>query len=235
MTPWNLTDLLNKDTGDASGEIAFTLMERAMPMFCRHNPTSSDCKATHGWLMDSNLVYAVHTVEAAVWGPFMPCNIDPEEPNAPFKCESARAPVAVKDISRCEPSAGCNRTATHAGWNPLSQMGSRYRPLPEVSKTCATAAEKICNGTATAFDHGRCGECVLNHKAIWHQHNCTEDALVEAWCPPYKPVPSRCKCGFSGTTPALCTERATCGVSCALRIIGTYLGESLLEVQFNHG
>ena len=42
MTPWNLTDLGNKDTGDAAGDIAFTLMERAMPMFCRHNPDNSD-------------------------------------------------------------------------------------------------------------------------------------------------------------------------------------------------
>ena len=36
MTPVNDTNLLNKDTGDAAGDIAFTLMEMSMPMFCRH-------------------------------------------------------------------------------------------------------------------------------------------------------------------------------------------------------
>ena len=42
----HLTDIDNKDTGDYAGDIAFTLMELAMPMKCRHEPTNKDCQCT---------------------------------------------------------------------------------------------------------------------------------------------------------------------------------------------
>ena len=51
--------------------------------------------------MNSNLVYAIHTVEARDWGPYMGCNIDPAHPNAPFHCEGARIPITVKDTATC--------------------------------------------------------------------------------------------------------------------------------------
>merc|ERR1719353_22215 len=98
--------------------------------------------------MNSNLVYAIHTVEARVWGPYMPCNINPDHPNAPFTCAGGtRVPITTKDNERCGVFY-CNRTATHAGWYPLSQRASH------ISAACVAAAEKTCNNSGAPTTRG---------------------------------------------------------------------------------
>ena len=70
-----MTDLIDKDTGDARGDLMFTLDEEAIPMQCRHYPADKDCvtgnaSLTHQWLLDAPLVYARHTVQTSgEWGP----------------------------------------------------------------------------------------------------------------------------------------------------------------------
>lgn len=43
MTPFNVTDLWNKDSGDAAGDLAFSVDEMAMPMYCRSAPPLHPC------------------------------------------------------------------------------------------------------------------------------------------------------------------------------------------------
>ena len=191
MTPRNLTDLLNKDTGDASGDVAFTLMELAMPMKCRHEPTNSDCKSTHGWLMDSDLVYAEHRIEAAVWGPYQACNIRPGHPNEPFSCDGARTQSTMKDLEMCE---SCKRTSDHAGWYPLSQMAKGWTPATPPSKQCVQLAEQECGAFAAVGKRGECELCVNNHQNLSNKTGgCDAAALKLDWCPPYIPPNKTCE------------------------------------------
>jgi hypothetical protein len=48
MTPRNLTDLLDKNTGDALGDIMFTLYEDTVPMRCAQDPSSKACPQAGG-------------------------------------------------------------------------------------------------------------------------------------------------------------------------------------------
>lgn len=48
MTPRNLTDMLDKDTGDALGDIMFTLYEDTVPMRCAQDPSSKACPQAGG-------------------------------------------------------------------------------------------------------------------------------------------------------------------------------------------
>ena len=130
--------------------------------------------------MNSNLVYAIHTVEARDWGPHMACNIDPRHPNGSFKCASGRVPIPVHDAKICNT---CDRTATHAGWYPMSQLASRYT---RISAECKAAAEKTCNNTGTPVTHGMCLACLRENEHLWPKYNCTMSELVStSFCPDY--------------------------------------------------
>ena len=71
MTAANTTGLVNKDTGDAAGDLVFNMGERGRPMECRHapSPTMCDGETTQSWLLQSSLVYLEYVVE--VDEPFM--------------------------------------------------------------------------------------------------------------------------------------------------------------------
>jgi hypothetical protein len=90
---------------------------------------------------------------------YQPCNINPEDPSAPFVCAGARTPFSVPttDLKVCEQ---CERTHNHAGWYPLSQM-AKSLPLP-LPAACRVRAEQTCGAAANAT-RGVCEECtVLN-------------------------------------------------------------------------
>ena len=169
-------------------------------------------RSTHGWLMRSNLVYAVHTVEARAWGPYMACNIDPDYPNKPFVCREARVPIHVKDVSSCNPDQ-CDRTATHAGWYPMSQMASSYHPPHKpLSAECEAAAQKLCNSSGVPLTHGVCYQCIHDNAHSWSRYDCSTSSLKSAFCPAYIKPSAACEkladalCGPDRASNKSCTE-----------------------------
>lgn len=117
MTPKNLTDLVDKDTGGARGDIMFSLYECSLPMHCRRRPggcaNSSSPTNTHSWLLDSPLVYAVQVVQTSgEWGPYMHCDVNltvPFDPEPHFFCRGASPSIDVPDEQLCRHDSPCSK------------------------------------------------------------------------------------------------------------------------------
>ena len=71
LTPNNITDLRNKDTGDADGDTFFSLNEYDLPLRCI-NGSGTDAR---GCFLDVNDVYLQFVVEVdGLYGPYGHCN-----------------------------------------------------------------------------------------------------------------------------------------------------------------
>lgn len=71
LTPRNITDLANKDSGDAEGDVFFSLNEYDLPLRCI-NGSGTEAR---GCFLDVNDVYMAFEVEVdGRWGPYGHCN-----------------------------------------------------------------------------------------------------------------------------------------------------------------
>jgi hypothetical protein len=85
MTPKNLPGIADRDTGNAAGDVFFTIYEAMLPAYCPVNPHDSIC--TNGVLSNvSRNVYRSSTIEfdTALIGVYSGCN---PEVNGSFACE----------------------------------------------------------------------------------------------------------------------------------------------------
>ena len=55
VTPVNLTGIADRNTGDAAGDIFFTLYVAIAPVYCRTNPLDSICNITQSVLGDEHI------------------------------------------------------------------------------------------------------------------------------------------------------------------------------------
>ena len=64
VTPTNLTGVADRNTGDAAGDVFFTLYEAILPVYCPQNPLDSICNITSSVLGDTQRnVYRQSIVE----------------------------------------------------------------------------------------------------------------------------------------------------------------------------
>ena len=71
LTPRNITDLVNKDTGDAAGDAFFTLDEYDLPMRCADGVST----AARGCFLDVSDVYMQFRISVdGLYGPYGHCN-----------------------------------------------------------------------------------------------------------------------------------------------------------------
>jgi len=165
--------------------------------------------------MNSDLVYVKHEVEVAAWGPYQPCNINPDRPNDPFTCEGARTQVSVPahDLEMCEK---CPRTYNHAGWYPLSQMAKGWSPPPKaLGGACLALANQTCGAVATAGHRGQCETCINTYrKTLFNETgSCAGSALKAEWCPAFVPVTKACEIAANkscGSAQHRMANRAAC-------------------------
>jgi hypothetical protein len=226
MTPQNMTDLTDKDTGDARGDLMFTLDEEAIPLQCRHYPSDPDCvtgdaSQTHQWLLDAPLVYARHTVQTSgEWGPYLHCNVNlsvpfggggvgKDEPH--FYCRGASPPITTVDRGLC---SSCARSFAGIGWAPNNH--SFGPPSPPLHASCKQAVATAC-GAAKEQGRAPCELCfALNAtrganlnaacgiKADPNKPEALGRALAlyeQAWCPAWQPLPAACNASMQQLCP----------------------------------
>eukprot|EP00936_MAST-01D_sp_MAST-1D-sp1_P000590 g590.t1 len=74
VTPRNVTDLANKNTGDAAGDIMFALSRVNLPQLCRADPSYKGCLMND---TSNNIIMALTVEVDGVWGPYFECNLLP--------------------------------------------------------------------------------------------------------------------------------------------------------------
>lgn len=126
LTPDHVTGLLDKDSGDAAGDVYFGLEEKITPMHCRHEPGYYKCQwlnGTGGGSDTPSNVYVQMVVEVdGTWGPYGRCNPDAEAPGD-WSCAFGNPYVSqqngggVPDPQLCQPQH-CPRAARSVGWEP---------------------------------------------------------------------------------------------------------------------
>ena len=71
ITPTNVTDLVNKNTADAAGDIDFIISKKNLTQICLHDPTSMGCSTDR----ENEDMYAQFIVEIdGKFGPYSMCN-----------------------------------------------------------------------------------------------------------------------------------------------------------------
>jgi hypothetical protein len=221
MTPWNITDLSNKNTGDPAGDLLFNMFERSKALECRHlAPGSrgyqSKCGggATPSWLLHENLVYLQWVVEVdGKWGPYQPCNMNitthssGQLGDGKWHCEGARFHGNFSDNSST--SCDCPRTAMSVGWenenSSLPEHFSRNRDHNYwVSPICNATTRRLCSDHLQNFTS--CMACIENRSnyETLRKLNCSTGLIAlgsrsqhqHGICPPPKPACVGCKAEF---------------------------------------
>ena len=106
LTPFNITDLACKNTGDAAGDVFFTLDRIALAEQCRNEPDNPRC------FLDGSDVYIDFTVEVdGKFGPYQRCNPLHGSLSEPFYCcqQSAAPCRGERQRSGIEPYCACDR------------------------------------------------------------------------------------------------------------------------------
>ena len=85
LTPTDFPGIADRDTGDAAGDIFFTLYEAILPVYCPQNPGDSICTFTLFNNTNRN-VYRQSVIEVDTnYGVYNGCN---PQPNRTFICEA---------------------------------------------------------------------------------------------------------------------------------------------------
>ena len=121
LTPRNITDLVNKDTGDAEGDAFFTLDEYDLPMRCSQGASTN----ARGCFLDVNDIYMAFEVEVdGLYGPYGHCN--PPHQNSlvgNFSCRGMGHGGAPQNTSTY---CYCPRTNHTVGRQHVSDQFGRY-------------------------------------------------------------------------------------------------------------
>lgn len=121
LTPRNITDLVNKDTGDAEGDAFFTLDEYDLPMRCSQGASTN----ARGCFLDVNDIYMAFEVEVdGLYGPYGHCN--PPHQNSlvgNFSCRGMGHGAAPQNTSAY---CYCPRTNRTVGRQHVSDQFGRY-------------------------------------------------------------------------------------------------------------
>lgn len=120
LTPRNITDLVNKDTGNAEGDAFFTLDEYDLPMRCSHGVSTN----ARGCFLDVDDVYMAFEVQVdGLYGPYGHCN--PPHDNSlvgNFSCRGMGHGPPRNSSSYCY----CPRTNRTVGRQHVSDQFGRY-------------------------------------------------------------------------------------------------------------
>jgi hypothetical protein len=257
MTAANTTGLVNKDTGDAAGDLVFNMGERGRPMECRHapSPTMCDGETTQSWLLQSSLVYLEYVVEVdGNWGPYEPCNLNitnrlpgpgrGQPGDRRWHCGPPR--VILKDnLTDAALCRTCPRALAAVGWEDQNHSAGEYSSGRggSASAACNATARSLCAGQLLG-NYSACRRCLDRQR-----HNLTKAeacggtasqvfSRVMSLCP--KPLPPTKSC--TAAARRLCGEyRASalrhncsrCLESGASRVaLGPRCRESLLESRW---
>jgi len=102
LTPRNVTGLINKNTGDARGDVAFVLSRKNATQFCLHHPMALSCHTD----IESADLYGTFIVEVdGQWGPYQMCNPADNWDTRDFRCGL--------ECLRPTHAAGCPRVPQH--------------------------------------------------------------------------------------------------------------------------
>ena len=143
VTPRNITDLMNKNTGDAAGDIMFALSRVNLPQLCRADPSYKGCLMND---TSNNIIMALTLEVDGVWGPYFECNLVPPTGADVGDSWSHRAAMSVlpsagaqADDFTCKPSfqydkvaCSCDRALHTVGRQDLlATFGNQSYPKVE--------------------------------------------------------------------------------------------------------
>lgn len=212
MTAANVTDLSNKDTGDAAGDLVFNMGERARPMECRHESQKGagsvrecDGGSTQSWLLKNSLVYLEWVVEVdGNWGPYQPCNLNitgrgGEPGDHRWHCGPARVLLKdnMTDATLCKT---CPRAATAVGWEDQNHSVAAYqRRSSAPTAACNRTARQLCAEHMGNFSS--CKHCLSLARKQLEVNGCALSKLLTSLCP-RPPMPS---------APCVAAAQKACG------------------------
>jgi hypothetical protein len=159
LTPYNITDLACKNTGDAAGDVFFTMDRIALGEQCANDPTNPRC------FLDGNDVYIQFSVEVdGNFGPYQRCNPLHGSLSEPFYCcQGSSAPCRGDHTSAGSmPYCVCPRQNTSVGVESVAKTHSgRGSWVGEIATILqgywfSTPREGECHGSQKPGDGSRC-------------------------------------------------------------------------------
>ena len=187
MTASPVRDLVNKNTGDAAGDLTFVLGELAESMYCRHLSLNGSRKApecdgqnTPSWLNTQRLVYVQWQVEHdGIFAGYQECNLlntslDPTNASA-WACANASSGVHIPgnstDKDLCAEPVCASTLRARLGWEDRGADSGAWQPPPpprssnRPSTACTHAFAALCGGNTTQRGFTGCMECLRSEGA----------------------------------------------------------------------
>eukprot|EP00940_MAST-03C_sp_MAST-3C-sp2_P002802 g2802.t1 len=144
MTPPDVLDLTDHNTGDASGDTSFVLERRTQVEMCRKDPNNSFCKGIVIQNNTNDVVVADLVEMDGQWGPYLYCNpLNTSNPEGSWKCaQDLNVTNAPSDF----PGGECS--ATYKGYadfcfvaDDAEHAAKLVENATSLSECCAKASE----------------------------------------------------------------------------------------------
>jgi hypothetical protein len=232
VTPWNITGITNKNTGDPAGDITFYFTNKMKSSYSR--PSSH-----HDFLAGPNIVGQFKVQVDGQWAPYKQCNpigsiADPAKPDGNFVCEhncmsppncpakSYENGVAQFGGMYC----GCRRGNTTVGRVDMANAfgghgGHGFRrlqaaPMPSGGGggagladywKCSAVVQELCSQGWPPAPADKCEVCADRHQQDMMKAGCTDDFVKHACAADFK--------SCQGAVLRLCSKAAGGCATCA--------------------